>query len=177
MIQTAPLLDELLGQHMDALGAAWTPYRNHCLRVLNFAVGLSNTESDTVEKLQIALAFHDLAIWTHDTIDYLDPSADLARAWLAEHGKDAWADEIADMITEHHKFTPYRGPQGPLVETLRRADLVDVSLGLVRFGLPRAQVKAVRAAFPNAGFHKTLVKLTGRQLTRDPLHPLPMMKW
>lgn len=177
MITAAPLMDELLAPHRTALGASHEPYRNHCIRVLNFAVLLSDTAQDTVDKLQIALAFHDLAIWTHDTIDYLEPSADLARDWLAVNDKAAWADEIADMITEHHKLRPYTGPQGRLVEVLRRADLVDVSLGMVRFGLPRAEVKAVRGHWPNAGFHKTLVKLTGRQLTRNPLRPLPMMKW
>lgn len=177
MIEQAPLLDTLLEAHKSAIGNAWTPYRNHCMRVLNFAVLLSNTESDTLDKLQIALAFHDVGVWTHDTIDYLDPSADLARTWLADNGNANWADEIADMITEHHKFTAYSGTQGRLVETLRRADLVDVSLGIVRFGLPGDAVKAIRQHWPNAGFHKTLIKLMGRQLTRDPLRPLPMMKW
>jgi hypothetical protein len=38
-------------------------------------------------------------------------------------------------------------------------------------------VRAVRARIPNAGFHARLVKLTLRPLVRDPLHPLPMMKW
>ena len=177
MIVEAPLFDEILSEHEQTLGKAWTPYRNHCMRVLNFAVALSNDEPDTLAKLQIALAFHDIAIWTHETIDYLDPSAELARTWLAEQGKHGWRDEIADMVTEHHKLRQYNGPQGRLVETLRRADLVDVSLGLVRFGLPRAQVAAVRKQWPNAGFHRTLVVLTGGQLMRNPLRPLPMMKW
>ncbi len=71
----------------------------------------------------------------------------------------------------------FRGPFERAVKTFRRADLVDVSLGLVRFGLPASQVRAVRKAFPKAGFHRRLLVQTARQFLRDPLHPLPMMRW
>lgn len=125
----------------------------------------------------VAAVFHDLAIWTHGTIDYLRPSAPLAREWLQDGGHADWADEIDAMIDLHHRFRPWTTPGGELVEAFRKADLVDVSLGRVRFGLPRAFVAEVRSGFPNAGFDKRLVQLTMRQLRTDPLRPLPMMKW
>jgi hypothetical protein len=52
-----------------------------------------------------------------------------------------------------------------------------VSLGAIRFGVPRAFVRDVKAAFPDRGFHGTLVALAARQLVKTPLRPLPMIRW
>ena len=45
------------------------------------------------------------------------------------------------------------------MEAFRRADLVDVSQGLVRGGLPRPYVREVRAAFDVGNFFKKVVPL------------------
>lgn len=64
-----------------------------------------------------------------------------------------------------------------LVDAFRRADLVDVSLGLMRSGLPRSFVRDVRRAFPNAGFHRRLLALGAQRARSHPLSPLPMLRW
>ena len=79
------------------------------------------------------------------------------------------------MIFWHHKLTPSRTPHA-LVEPFRRADLVDVTFGKVRFGLPRTLVRELYDAFPDAGFHRKLVRLSCANLMRHPLAPLPMLK-
>jgi hypothetical protein len=71
----------------------------------------------------------------------------------------------------------YTGPQGTSVEPFRQADIVDVSLGLVRFSLPRSFIRSVQATFPDHGFHWMLMRLSMRQLLRTPLRPLPMFRW
>jgi len=81
------------------------------------------------------------------------------------------------IILWHHKLRHYKGQFASTVERFRRADLIDVSLGTIRFGVPRTYVRAVKQSFPNAGFHKRLILLTGRQLLRNPLNPLPMICW
>lgn len=177
LITNLPLLDQLLDEHHDAIGKDFTAYRNHCHRMVNFCYLLASPDHEAQAKIQIAAAFHDLAIWTHGTLDYLRPSAGLARAHLSETGQQAWADEVDRMIDLHHQFRACPAPDDTLVEAFRKADLVDVSLGLVRFGLSAATVREVRAALPNAGFHKRLVQLTLKQLGTNPLKPLPMMKW
>ena len=63
------------------------------------------------------------------------------------------------------------------MEAFRRADLVDLSLGLIRCGLPRAFIGAVRDQLPNAHFHARLTAFTGQQFLRTPLKPLPMLRW
>ena len=170
-----PLIEVALAPHAAALGRDLAGYRNHVLRVLRFALALAPAAD--AETLQVAAAFHDLGIWTDRTFDYLAPSRRLARAWLAARGREGLAPAVEAVIEQHHKLRPYRGPHAEVVEPFRRADLVDVSLGTLRAGLDRAFVRTVRAELPNAGFHACLVRLTGRQLLRTPLQPLPMLRW
>ena len=176
------LLDELLSAHTGALGADFLGYRNHAYRVANFCFALTSTatatagDPDRVAKVALAAAFHDLGIWTDDTFDYLAPSSRLANAYLAETGRSAWAPEITEMILQHHKLTPFRGGRCALVEPFRRADLIDVSRGLVSFDLPRPFLREVFAHWPDAGFHARLVRLFLRRLRQHPWDPLPMVK-
>lgn len=80
------------------------------------------------------------------------------------------------MLLEHHKISGYRGDSGPLVESFRRADWMDVTLGLRRFGLPRSVVAPVFSAWPNQGFHRRLLQLSLARLRTNPLAPLPMIR-
>lgn len=171
-------LDELLQAHAPALGADFTAYRNHCYRVLNLAVSLLATDdADALDKIAIAVAFHDLGIWTDRTFDYLPPSEQRAQAWLAQAGLEAWSAEIGAMIREHHKIRRYRLEPAPLVEAFRKADWVDVSHGLIAGGLSRPYLCALFASFPNAGFHRRLVQLSLRRLLSHPWSPLPMLRF
>jgi hypothetical protein len=104
-----------------------------------------------LEKIAIAGVFHDLGIWTNRMFDYIAPSVVLAREYLAARGMADWIPEIEAMIADHHKTTPSRGNTPSLIESFRRADWIDVSRGLRRFGLPRPFIAAVSATWPSAG--------------------------
>ena len=179
LLTDIPTLDTLLREYASALGPDYDAYRNHTYRVVNACAALSPAAAAQLEKLAIAVAFHDLGIWTDDTFDYLPPSMRRARAHLARAGKSEWADEVDAMILEHHKVRRYktRDDRPSIVEPFRKADLVDLSLGLVTFGLPRSFLRDLNAAFPNAGFHKRLVQLATARLWSHPLKPLPMLRW
>jgi hypothetical protein len=170
-------VEELIAAHATELGGDLAAYRNHVCRVLNYYAALGPPTDEIPEAVMIAAAFHDLGIWTARTFDYLEPSMRLAQTHLAGLGREHLGPEVAALVGEHHKLRPYTGPYAATVETFRRADLVDLSLGLVRSGLPASFVHAVRAAFPNAGFHRRLALLTARQLFRTPWRPLPMLRW
>lgn len=172
-----PLAEGIVLGFADALGGDLPAYRNHVCRVLNYHLVLTGEEHDGRDAVLIAAAFHDLGIWVEGTFDYLGPSGRLAREYLATNGPDGIAAEVEAIIHHHHKLTPYRGPFGATVETFRRADLVDVSLGAIRSGVTWAFVRTVKTAFPNSGFHRRLIALTARQALRDPLRPLPMVHW
>jgi len=170
-------LDEVLNAHAPALGGDFTGYRNHAYRVMNLCLALSPGSDDARQnKIAIAAAFHDLGIWTAGTFDYIEPSMKLATAHLAQSGQGAWAPEIETSIRLHHKLSRYRPHPEWLTEPFRRADLVDLSRGVVRFGLPRGFIKDLYARWPSAGFHTRLVQLSLTRLKTHPLSPLPMVR-
>lgn len=171
-----PILDEVLATHAAALGDDFTGYRNHAHRVAHICARITSADATQREKIGIAAAFHDLGIWTEGTFDYLPPSASAAKAHLAATGRDAWMSEIVETILQHHKLTPWRGDPAWIVEPFRRADWIDVSRGLLTFGLPRDFLGALYAKWPGAGFHRCLARLELAHLRKDPLHPLPMFR-
>lgn len=177
MLTEIDTLDRLLNAHASALGGDLTAYRNHTYRVVNLCVALSNPDPETLEKFALAAAFHDLGIWTDGTWDYLEPSVVQATAHLAPSNQARWTAEIAAMIREHHKLTPYRGKAGPNVETFRKADWIDVTWGALRFGLSRSFFRSLHTTWPDAGFHSLLVRQTLKRAKRHPLSPLPMFRW
>jgi hypothetical protein len=160
ILRSLPLAEEILESHRHrARGddAGYDAYKAHVYRVVNFARALTPDEPDRDDKLAIAVAFHDLAAF--DTLDYLVPSIEAQDAWLQQTGREAWSDELALIVAEHHRFSGY-GPTRPyalLVEAVRRADLVDVSQGLIRSGIPSSYVKEVRGAFDAGIFFKRVI--------------------
>ena len=172
-----PILDDVLRVHAPQLGADLPAYRNHAYRVANFCAALRPPGRDSQDKIAIAAALHDLGIWTADTFDYLPPSIELATEYLRSCGRREWVPEITTMIGEHHKVTAYRGDPDWLVEPFRRADWVDVSRGIITYGVPRERLRQILTIWPNAGFHKRLAQLEFKRLQSHPLSPLPMMRW
>lgn len=158
------------------MGADFTPYWNHAHRVANLCAALSPAGAETLEKIAIIAAFHDLGIWTDGTFDYLPPSVRLASAYLAGSDQMQWETEVCETILNHHKFSHYHGNPTWLVEPFRQADWIDVSLGLITFGMPRGYIRALYEHWPSAGFHKRLVQLEFGHLRKDPLHPLPVFR-
>lgn len=178
VVHESPLIDELLPAYRPVLGVDYDAYRNHCMRLFNFCSALAASESKAAEdKIAIAALFHDLGIWTEKSFDYLRPSQLLALSYLEKNFKASWCKEIEAMIGEHHKITRYQANPSWLVEPFRKADWIDVSGGLLRFRLPDDFVSDVLDAYPNAGFHAMLGRLTLARLKTHPFSPLPMMKW
>lgn len=170
-----PLIDDILGEWEDEVGRALPGYRNHVYRMVNFTFAFDDLEEGRREKVIIAGCFHDLGIWPGQNFDYLPPSIVRAKEYLHRRGLGEWSDEIGTMIGEHHKLRNYAN--SPIVEAFRKGDLVDFSLGLVKHGLPPTFVREVKSAFPNAGFHKNLVKIAAGWACRHPLNPVPVLRW
>ena len=103
------------GKYQSQLREDYVPYRNHVLRVLSFAhyhLGDAVTPR-AIELAALALAYHDIGLWSHSELDYLEPSVeafvqDLARA-IVEHT----AAEAAAANEEEE--TPAK-PVDPLTE-------------------------------------------------------------
>ena len=131
---------------------------------------------ETLHKIAIAVAFHDIGIWTANTLDYIKPSVEQMRQYLASNELLMWEKEITLMITEHHKMTKVECSEDQLVENFRRADYADFTLGLVRSSIPLDEFRKLTRDFPNKGFNKTLIYLGIKRLLQKPWSPLPMFK-
>jgi hypothetical protein len=170
-----PLIDEILDARREcARGrvAAFEGYRNHAHRIYNFVRAISSLSADNEEKSAIAAAFHDLCAF--DGLDYLEPSIEAAARYLRETGREAWDRQVALTIAFHHRVRPYRGEAAHLVEPFRRADWNEITMGLVRGGIPRELRKAADTEFPVTAFIPKAVLLgTVAWLPRHPLRPAP----
>ena len=180
IVRSYPLIDELLEARRSVFNdqPVFAGYRNHAYHILNFARQWMAPSAERDEKLAICGVFHDIAAWPDANLDYLDPSADLADAYLDEAGRGAWKPEMRLMIEMHHKLTAYRGDKRESVEAVRRADWCDVSFAMFRFGLRRSFVDEVRREFPLGAFYPDHVyKVIGKWMIRHPLNPAPIMRW
>lgn len=167
------LVEEILASFGEVIGSDLEAYRNHVYRVINLCFSLGPFGDGEKEKIQIAACFHDIGIWTAGTLDYLGPSETNAAAYLRARGKEAWIAEIGEMIEMHHGIRSRAGSSFPLVEVFRRADIADFSLGIVPMGISRELIAQLRSEFPNAGFHKRLMKLGSKWFVRHPLNHYP----
>jgi hypothetical protein len=149
-------------------------YRNHVYRIVNLCVAIAG--SSEVDKIAVAAVFHDLGIWVNGTFDYIAPSIALAHEYLIAQAREDWTAEIESMIADHHKITSSTTGADSLVEAFRRADWIDVTRGLRRFGVPRPFVGHLFAVWPSAGFHWRLFTLTLDRFRSHPLTPLPMVR-
>ncbi len=171
------LLDSLLEPWRKTLGADYLAYRNHCQRVFHLTRAHRRLVSDVEDRLiALACVYHDLGLWTHKTLDYLEPSCELAAQALRTEGAEGAIPVLRAMILEHHALRAV-GPDRDLVEAFRRADWTDVSLGRRRFGLDPAIITELKTRYPNAGFHKRLLVLGAKWSLTNPLNPLPMLRW
>lgn len=167
----AACLETVLAGYKDVLKDDAQRYHNHCLRVLVLSAGTFERFQVAPQLLGTILACHDLGLWANDTADYLDPSVELF--------KKTWANE-ADfelarlVIYYHHKLTRYRGSFEELVETVRAADLFDVSAGICCGGRFSDVEKTLSKKVPRCGFTTRMVTLSTLWALKNPLNPLPM---
>lgn len=171
------LLDTILSEWRGAIGDDFAGYRNHVYRVVHFCLALHPCTGDARDQIIVSACFHDLGIWSDRTVDYLPPSMARATEHLRTRQLAHWIPDVQAMIEFHHQITAHRDPVRPVIEHFRQADLIDLSLGIVRCGLSKRYVRDVRTAFPNAGFHQRLVRLAIDGFASRPLNPLPFFKW
>lgn len=179
-ILASPTLDALLAPHAATFPrhTDFQGYRNHCLRMLNVVLRLSNDEPDRREKVEVALAFHDLALFPDRTLAYLDGATALAESHLHGVGRADWIEPVTLMIRNHHKVRRYAGPHANLVEPFRAADWIDVSFGMLNFGIDRAWLRALHAQLPLQSFYpRTLMPVIAAYMMRHPRRPLPNFRW
>jgi hypothetical protein len=141
-----------------------------CFLLLERLATRRGLEIDREVALCAALA-HDIGIYpsaSHGGV-YTDESGELAAALFAEAGAAADRARIcADACAFHHALRE-QWARGAEVELLRRADLIEVSGGRIRNGLPREEIREVFASVPRDGFYAGIGALLVRALRERPL--------
>lgn len=174
-MESANFTDDLLLPFKAILGRDFTRYSNHVQRVYLNCLLLDKDPANQ-ERYAIAAVYHDIGIWTDHTFDYLQPSIEQLKKFLIATGREQLEKEISLMIYWHHKIKPYSGDYANTVETFRKADWIDVSLGLLSFGGDKKTMSSYRSQYPNRGFHLFLLKQAAKNFLKHPLNPIPVFK-
>ena len=175
MTQRQPLIEDILKQYRSDLNIDYDKYRNHVYRVFNFTLLLCDVEARDIDTLAVAAAFHDIGIWTTGTMDYLEPSAKLAGEYIKAKRPKVAAKTVEQIILNHHKITTYKN--NTLVEAFRKADLVDLSLGIISHGISHREILDIYHQFPEENFHVFIMKEVALHSLKNPFKPLPIFKW
>jgi len=172
-LATAAAEVDALARLRAATGGPDGPMERHCLRVRHIAAELAGRRGWAIdpEVLTVACILHDIGLYPAATRGgvYTSDGAALARELLPGYG---WSEErverCAQAIDRHHELRSQL-ERGGEVEAVRVADLVDVSGGLLRFGVSRPWLKSLNAVVPRDGLAAELAREVGRALRERPL--------
>lgn len=83
--------------------------------------------------------------------------------------------DMLEMSEMHHGIGSQAAESSALMEVFRRADIADVSLGIVCMGISKGLIFQRKRVFPKAGFHLRLLHLGGKRFISHPFNPLPRL--
>ena len=152
------------------------PLERHGVRVFLLCLELSRRGGYTVDReLLLCAAFlHDAGLLPGVATDdlYVRDGRRVTEDLLATHG---WPPErlalVGETVERHHEVRS-QWRRGAEVELLRRADLIEVSAGVVAYGLSRGWIRGLFRAVPRDGFVRGIGTLVYRVL-RDRPSTLP----
>jgi hypothetical protein len=157
----------------DAAGESGGPMERHGIRVFLIADRLATAREQKIDRevLLIAGLLHDVGLYdaaSHGGV-YVKEGAEFTAEILRKQG---WGEErirlCFDSIERHHELRS-QWDRGAEVELIRRADLVDVSNGIVRFGLSREWIHDLFKSVSRDGTYRTIGYEVARVLRHRPL--------
>jgi hypothetical protein len=145
----------------------------HSLRCYQFATEIARLRGWAIddEVLLVAALMHDVGLYNGASRGgvYTADGAELARELLTEF---EWAAErverCARAIDAHHDLRSQRS-YGHEVESLRLADRVELTAGLLSAGISRARRRAILHETPRDGLVFELLREVGRAALQRPL--------
>jgi putative nucleotidyltransferase with HDIG domain len=179
-LAVTPAVSDALGALRVATGQVEGPMERHCLRVRHIAVELARRRAWAIdgEVVTVAAVLHDIGLYPSASRGgvYTEDGAELAREMLRAH---SWSAErircCAEAIDRHHELRSQL-VRGGEVEALRLADLVDLSGGLLTFGLDRGWLRDLNQQVPRQGLIAELKRELARAVRERPL-TLPRIFW
>jgi HD domain len=171
-LATTPAARTALERLRDVSGTGG-PMERHSLRCLQIAAEISRSRGWEVdsEVLLIAAILHDIGLYrTVATTDaYTADGAALARRLLTEDGWPSPRIELCATAIDRHHELRRQLECGPEVESLRLADLVDLTAGVFSAGLNRAWLRNLMRSVPRDGLARELAREVGRAARERPL--------
>jgi HD domain len=162
-----------LAKLREISGEVGGPMERHGLRVFLIADRLATARDAEVDRevLLIAGLLHDIGLYdeaSHGGV-YVLEGAEFTADLLRQQG---WEEDRVrlcfDAVERHHELRS-QWERGAEVELIRRADLVDVSAGLVRFGLSREWLRDLFESISREGTYRTIGYEVARVLRHRPL--------
>jgi hypothetical protein len=149
-------------------GIRQSPLERHCLRQFAIAERLAGDRAFDRELLLCACWLHDLGLFTLSRDPYVTEGARLAARVLEPFG---WPPErlqrCMDACEQHHAPRS-RIALGLEVELVRQSDLVDVTAGLVTFGLDRRWLRELFREVPRDGLWRLIGSAVLNELRHRP---------
>ena len=161
----------------DATGEVDDPMERHCARqfLISERMGADRGIDMDRELLLCVCFLHDAGLFppvsTGDV--YTADGRRLAERVLEPFGWDA--ERMAtclDAIEQHHSLRS-RWDWGAEVELVRRSDLVELSRGVINFGVDRSWLRALFREVPRKGLYRLIAT---DLLHRDGLHPANLLR-
>ena len=157
----------------EATGESGGPMERHGLRVFLIADRLATAREAKVDRevLLIAGLLHDVGLYDAASNGgvYVREGAEFTAAILRDQG---WNEDriglCFDAIERHHELRR-QWDRGAEVELIRRADLIDLTSGLVRFGLSREWLRDLFDSISRDGTYGTIGREVGKVLLHRPL--------
>ena len=153
---------------LRAAAGADSPMERHCLRQFAIAERLAGDREFDRELLLCACWLHDVGLYTHSRDPYVTEGARVAARVLEPF---AWPPERLQRCMnacEQHHAPRSRMAMGLEVELVRRSDLVDVTAGLVNFGLDRGWLRDLFREVPREGLWRLIAAAVLSELCHRP---------
>ena len=133
------------------------PMERHCHRQFLICERLAGDRAFDREVVLVACWLHDAGLWTESKDPYVTEGAKLVQQILEPFD---WPTErlqlCMDAAEQHHSPRSVER-LGLEVELLRQSDLVDVSRGLVNFGIEREWLRELFTLIPRTGFWRQML--------------------
>ena len=153
---------------LRAAAGADSPMERHCLRQFAIAERLAGDREFDRELLLCACWLHDVGLYTDSRDPYVTEGARVAARVLEPF---AWPPERLQRCMnacEQHHAPRSRMAMGLEVELVRRSDLVDVTAGLVNFGLDRGWLRDLFREVPREGLWRLIASAVLSELRHRP---------
>ena len=116
----------------------------------------------------VAALLHDIGLYDEASHGgaYVADGAEYAAPLLRECGWDEARIALCGEAIERHHELRSQWKHGEEVELIRRGDLVELSNGLIRFGIPRGWIKDLFASVSREGTYGEITRMV-RHATRE----------